>query len=326
MDAIISYIDNMFRSLPRSEEVTRAQRELQQMCEDRYHELRDEGASENEAVGRVITQFGNLDDLADELGIRRELDGAVVGDTVEVTRKDAERFLQIRRNGSRLIALGIFTILLGVSQMIWFNIGSDDGEFEVISLVLFFVAVAAAVAMFITGGMSMSRYERYEKKELRLDPNTLQYYRDLRESEHGRYTASIVIGVLIIILGFGIGAISGVVGGEENVSPLVSFMPAVIAVGVGVLVIGGMRRGSLDMLTSHGDYDPEKRKENELIGKIAGPYWMLALVIFLAWSFIGDAWDHSWMVWPIAGVLFGLIAVTAESFFGDRDKDKSQLR
>lgn len=34
-------------------------------------------------------------------------------------------------------------------------------------------------------------------------------------------------------------------------------------------------------------------------------------VIFLAWSFIGDAWDRSWIVWPIGGVLFGVIAAGA---------------
>ena len=59
MNAIQSYIENLFKPLPDSREVRRARTELLQMCEDRYTELRNSGASDNEAVGQVITQFGN---------------------------------------------------------------------------------------------------------------------------------------------------------------------------------------------------------------------------------------------------------------------------
>ncbi|KAB1643452.1 permease prefix domain 1-containing protein [Gulosibacter chungangensis] len=331
MDAITSYIDHMFRSLPRTEEVGRAQRELQQMCEDRYQELRGEGASENEAVGRVITQFGNLDELADDLGIRREVDGVTTDDdAIDLSREEAEKFLRVRKRGSRFIAIGIVVILFGASQMIWFNASSGDADVNPLSVVFFFICVAIAVGFFITGGMTLSRYERFEKHTVRLDATSMRHYQDLRESEHGRYIASIVTGVITIILGFGFGAVSGILieqwSGGSDLEWLAGFMPLIISFGVAVLILGGMRRGSLDRLTSEGDYDPEKRKENDLIGRIAGPYWMLALVIFLAWSFIGDAWERSWMVWPIAGVLFGLIAVTMDSWLGDRDKNRQRGR
>ena len=42
--------------------------------------------------------------------------------------------------------------------------------------------------------------------------------------------------------------------------------------------------------------------------KIAGIYWCVVTAIFLAWSFFGNAWGVSWVIWPVAGVLFGAIA------------------
>ena len=69
MNAIRNYLDNMFRNLPNTEEVRRAKSELLQMMEDKYEELIAEGKTENEAVGIVISEFGNLDELADSLGI-----------------------------------------------------------------------------------------------------------------------------------------------------------------------------------------------------------------------------------------------------------------
>ena len=77
METIRNYLENMFRGLPDTPEVRRAKEELWQMMEDKYTELKDEGISENEAVGTVITEFGNLDEISETLGIAQYLPSAV---------------------------------------------------------------------------------------------------------------------------------------------------------------------------------------------------------------------------------------------------------
>ena len=69
MDTILNYLENMFSSLPQTKEVLRAKDELASMMEDKYNELLAEGKIDNEAVGIVISEFGNLKELAAELGI-----------------------------------------------------------------------------------------------------------------------------------------------------------------------------------------------------------------------------------------------------------------
>ena len=70
METLRIYLNTMFQSLPDTAEVQRARDELWQMMEDKYTDLISEGVSENEALGTVISEFGNLDDFADLLGIR----------------------------------------------------------------------------------------------------------------------------------------------------------------------------------------------------------------------------------------------------------------
>ena len=67
MEAIRNYLETMFLNLPNTPEVYKAKNELWQMMEDKYTELKNEGKSENEAVGTVIAEFGNLDELANSL-------------------------------------------------------------------------------------------------------------------------------------------------------------------------------------------------------------------------------------------------------------------
>ena len=70
METIKNYLENMFSHLPNTPEVLKAKYELYQMMEDKYNELISEGKSDNEAIGIVISEFGNLDELADSLGIK----------------------------------------------------------------------------------------------------------------------------------------------------------------------------------------------------------------------------------------------------------------
>ena len=69
METIKNYLETMFANLPNTVEVKNAKDELFSMMEDKYSELIAEGKPENEAVGIVISEFGNLDELAESLGI-----------------------------------------------------------------------------------------------------------------------------------------------------------------------------------------------------------------------------------------------------------------
>lgn len=68
METIKNYLETMFRNLPDTDQVRKAKKELLQMMEDKFSELRNNGVSENEAVGTVISEFGNLEELAEDLG------------------------------------------------------------------------------------------------------------------------------------------------------------------------------------------------------------------------------------------------------------------
>ena len=85
MDTIKTYLDNLFRSLPNTEELKRLKSDLLVNMEDKYLELKAKGKSENEAVGVVIAEFGNIDELLFEMGISKAKDSV----------KDSSRVLTI---------------------------------------------------------------------------------------------------------------------------------------------------------------------------------------------------------------------------------------
>lgn len=323
MDAIKSYIDHMFKALPATADVKRAKTDLMQMSEDRYQELRDSGVSEHEAVGRVITQFGSLDEVADELGIRAEVDGLPAGDAIEMTDEDAERFLHLNRRASLCIGGGVLAILLGVAALIWMvdASGLGDERGSAFGLIPLFLGIAVGVALFLIGALPLQRFERYSERGILLSPQATDHYRQLRDAQTPWFIASIAGGVAVILLAVLVMTLLPILLGvnpeaEQGSALGIPWAMPLVGIGVLLLITGGMRRDALGRLSREGEFSPHSRENSsagKLLNRIAGPYWMLAVVVFLSWSFIGDAWNTSWMVWPIAGVTWGLVAVTVNS-------------
>ena len=42
---------------------------------------------------------------------------------------------------------------------------------------------------------------------------------------------------------------------------------------------------------------------------ISGFYWTIVTAIYLAWSFVTGRWGSTWIIWPVAGVLFASLRV-----------------
>ena len=73
MDVINAYLETMFSPYPQTPRLLEAKEDLRGMMEDAYNEAIAAGRSNNEAVGKVITEFGNLDELAPVLGIASDI-------------------------------------------------------------------------------------------------------------------------------------------------------------------------------------------------------------------------------------------------------------
>lgn len=66
------------------------------------------------------------------------------------------------------------------------------------------------------------------------------------------------------------------------------------------------------MILEEEDYTIDKKKTKRLIDPFAGIYWMLTLGIYLFYSFVYKAWDRSWIIWFLAGMMFGILYMIGE--------------
>ena len=71
-----------------------------------------------------------------------------------------------------------------------------------------------------------------------------------------------------------------------------------------------------------GDYAPEQKKKNALKSKISAIYWLSVTAIFLYYTF-GENGNgqiqYSWIIWAIAGVLYGVVIIIIDLINKRRD-------
>ena len=327
MDSIRIFLENMFYGIKESPSVLKAKRELLSMMEDKYTELKEEGLSENEAVGQVISEFGNLEELADDLGIREDI-SASQEDQVKAANSlplqylrdnEVDDFLIQKQSFGNKIAWGTLLGILSPCGILAIGaIYNNDNITDLQGLpgiILFFIVLAVSIGFFIIAGISNERIEKLDKKLIQMNEKKRKEIEGIYEAERAPFAKTIAIAVGLILVGVAI-MVSIQVLGEESarwtgfgVITLMLF----IAVSVFMMIKTGIRRGSLELLLNTGSYSLEERRADSFTNKISGPYWLLVTVGYLAWSFISTEWDRTWIVWPIAGVVYALIASIANS-------------
>jgi len=315
MDAIKTYLDNVFAAFPRTEKAQALKLEMLANMEEKYRALKAEGKSEHEAVGNVIANFGSIDEIGAELGddeqdckqarkraCKQDAAGAESG--ISLSGGEARDYLAQSRKSGVLIGLGVWLILAGASAM--FLIRGLTEAPNAAGILAALLAVAIAVPIFIMNWMRMERFEHYELQDVRLDAQTRAELELQRAAFMPRFAAKISAGVGMIIIAAGIFIFLKTQGYET-----LQFVLLLLTIGFAVFlfVTSCKAKSAFDILLNLGDYADRAtdNKTEKIIGVVASIYWPLMAAAYLLWSFIGNAWAISWVIWPVAGIAFGAI-------------------
>ncbi len=312
----------MFLNLPNTPEVLRAKNELLQMMEDKYTELKDEGKTENEAVGCVISEFGNLDELAESLGIDQVVSSQDTFTGRMLSMEEVKHYISDYLRHAFLTALGIALCIASVMGPVigdaledYYNVSF----YEVIGTAVMFIMIAAGVSCIVYSGIMIGKWSYLKKQQCVTDFATTEYLNQTYENNRSSFVLQLTIGIALIIVSF----IPGMIG--DAVSPATDFYETIgialmfflVAVGVFLIVMSCMRSGCLKSLlalnrseTVGGGYvrsQDEFRYHNPAIKKVMSVYWPTVTAVYLIISFLTFHWEVTWVIWPIAALLDELL-------------------
>lgn len=323
MEEIKTYLDKMFTGLPATDKVRKAKRELLAMMTDKYRELIAEGKSENEALGTVIMEFGNLNELSDELGLTEEIRNAEER-TAVLTRADVEAYRRANNKYGLLLGIGVAFFILSPIQLI---VNGFLGSWNIAPILKSFIFTAgfSALFIFIAAGIGLIIYNEAQKPKLkdlkkslyRLDADADAYVREHQAAEERRNTLLTAVAIACFIFA----AIPPIAGrifartGAHFVDDAIEILSVaavlvIVAIGVGLLIFASVRGNFFKVMRKRRQTRVQTsidRRVNGLIGSI----WALALPAYLLLSFLTRAWGITWIIFPFFAAICTIIRIVS---------------
>lgn len=314
METIKNYLDNMFSGIVQTAAMEQLKSDIFDTMGEKYQELKAAGKSENEAIGAVISEFGNIDELIDSFQMSRKV--SQPDDLPEVTMGEAEAYLQTKKKIGALIGGGVFLCILGVIVMIAstliIEIGNQQIEIayepSIIGVVFLLVLVAAAVGLFIYGGTLATPYE-YLKFSFYMDDTVRAQIEENKKEFQPIYTIFLVIGVALCVVSPIPVLLSQIVRHNSDIPTMIGVCVLLLLVSVGtfMLIYFGNLHEAYSKLLELGEYSKKNKKKNKVMSAISSIVWPIATIVFLIAGLGFSKWHPAWLIFPILGIIMGTI-------------------
>ena len=207
----------------------------------------------------------------------------------------------------------VFLILFtGYAETGMINI-SEDAAGGIGAAVLLLM-IAGAVFIFVSDGIRLGKYDYLEKENLNLQYGIAGIIEAKKKLHDPKYKTSIALGVSLCI--FSVVPLLVATGfnfPDQVYISLVALLLICIAFGVFLFVKVGMINDCYNKLLEEGEYTREHKSNAKRNDTLSTIYWGIITAAYLGCSFITGAWDKSWIVWPVAGVLFAVVIGIANS-------------
>lgn len=234
-----------------------------------------------------------------------------------LTEEEGNTYLAARAHAAPRIALGVLLCILGAAAVVLFTALADAVLQELtailtgLGLLLLFVAVG--VALFIASGLRLSAYKYMEEEPFALPSAFRASLWEEQESSRPRYITHMIIGVVLCILSVAPLLVAIILADDRTlfygvwIAGGVAGLLFTVACGVFLIVRAALRFGGYAVLLQEGEYAEVRKAAKKKSEPILGFFWLAVLAGYLAYSCTTDDWGNSWIIWPIAAIVSGVI-------------------
>ncbi|VEU79938.1 permease prefix domain 1-containing protein [Haploplasma axanthum] len=301
------FIENLFLGIEQTEEIKRIKKDITISTDEKYLDLISDGLTNNEAIGQIISEFGSIDEILEELKITSEPDE----DLIIIDETYLKKQYKNVKLGSLLIGLATFLLLTLLGSIAYID------EANIITTIdqgtIFLIGLVVPIALYISGGLILGQTSLSKSNDFKLEIQARNITKNLLSKINSKFIFSIILGVSLCILGvafFSISSLSKI--NNSSIFYIVGF--ASIGLGVMALISISVPREYLSTLLEKKKQKNDDDEEEETItDKIIGALFIVATIIYLLLGFLKNQWGTAWIVFPITGLLTALISIFKKS-------------
>lgn len=270
----------------------------------------------------VSTDYLLKDEIDEVESITEETEPGVV----KVTLDRANQYIDDKLKSNRIASKGVTVILSAIMPLFFLlglsgpdSMGMNSNVAVASGLVVMLLMVGMAVSIFIRSSHYEEQCKALEDEDFELVYGVRSIFKERLDQLRPMYQTKVSLSVMLFItcpLPLIVVAIMG--GSNFTTMMMVIILLLMLIVGLNIIIPVSAEYGAYQRLVGEGEYSPKKKDETKRTEKVAAFYWPLVTAVYLGWSFLTMDWGTTWIVWPVAGVLFAAVLGMASMFGNDK--------
>ncbi len=282
----------------------------------------------SEAFG-VSTDYLLRDDIEEtqkaEAFVEETVEKAAGGEIIyKISLDEAKEYIKDRRFAAKRIGAGVVLCILSPVILIYLASMAEYGKIGIsedvaggLGIAALILLVIPAVALFITTGMKMEKYQYIDTEIIELEYGVTGIIKEKKQGDSERYTLGIVIGVSLCIISILPLVVMGAFGFPDYLLVTgIVLLFLIVAAAVYLLIQVCMARETYDRLLQEGEFTVRVKKTKREPEKWATIYWPLVTAVYLGYSLYTFDWGRGWIIWPVAGVFSAVL----KAIFGEKEE------
>ena len=207
-----------------------------------------------------------------------------------------------------ILAPALLILCIALAQIPGFPLG--DKSMVAIGLTALFALIAVAVFFFVIDGMKLMPYSYLETEPIETMYGVSGMVSAKKNAFEQKRVSMIAGGVILCVASVIPLVVLAIVSSKEYLIILmVVVLMVMVAAGVNLLVRACTVAGAHQRLLQEGEYSVKAKARNPKFAKLSSVYWLAVTAGYLGWSFWGNHWAISWIIWPIAALVFACLSI-----------------
>lgn len=235
-----------------------------------------------------------------------------------VSMEEASTYLSLRKAAAPRIALATLLCIISPILLIFLAGASDTGYIAMsedaaagLGLCVMVALVAAAVALFISTGAASKEFDFLETEPFETEYGVSGMVTERKRENQPRHTRLVIFGTVMCILSIMPLFLAQCFNANDMTCIIcVCVLLAMVAAGCFAFAYGGVYAAAMHKLLEEEDYARENKARKPVAGAISLIYWLTVTAIYLFvtfWPSIALSHKLSWIIWAVAGVLYGAV-------------------
>lgn len=254
--------------------------------------------------------------LKDEIEEEEFTNDDSLGTTVKkISIEEANTYLEQRKCASWRIAIATFLCILSPIVLIVLSTLSKlpnpimtETTAGAVGLIVLFTFVLCAVPIYIYCGFKNELYAFLDKNiPCELEYGVKGMVTERKKKFRDTYVKFNIIAACMCIFSPIPLIISGFTENDFLVIMMLVLLMIVAGIGATIFIVVGVQNASMQKLLKEGEFTEKEKKRSSIKEVVGFCYWGVLTAIYLAWSFLTNHWNISWLVYAIGGVLFPIV-------------------